>query len=252
MKKVFAVYKKVGETPLETLNRVKESFPYLKEEKLSYAGRLDPLAQGVMVVLVGDANKERDKYLNLNKTYYFDVIFEVESDSYDPLGIVKEGPSLTSDNINNVLRDMTYNWRGEMNQKYPPFSSKTVDGKPLFEWAKKGIEVERPYLVININNFVFLGSLYLPLSKVVKNAMEKINLVKGDFRQGEVLDSWMSFEKKFKKDLVYLARFKIDVSSGTYVRSLAKNMGLYCNTSALAFHIFRTKVGYFSLKDTLM
>ena len=68
MDSVLTVYKKRGETPLQALNRLRKEAPKLENEILSYAGRLDPLAEGLMLVLIGEANKKREKYLNLDKT----------------------------------------------------------------------------------------------------------------------------------------------------------------------------------------
>ncbi len=252
MKDLLTIYKLPGETPLESLNRLRDSFTELRKEKLSYAGRLDPLAQGVLLVLVGESNKERDKYLNLDKTYYFDVLFGVESDSFDPLGLVKKG-HLPSKNISNLIRAESSNWLGERQQFYPPFSSKTVNGKPLFQWTKEGKKVLLPSREIFIYSLDFLQKVDVPVSFLVKEAKEKIKKVKGDFRQLEAIQCWNKIEKTFsKKESLPLLRFKIKASSGTYVRSLAQQMGLEYNSSALAFHIVRVKVGSFDFRDTVM
>ena len=58
----IVIYKKVGETPLEALDRLRKIKPEYREETLSYAGRLDPVAEGVMLVLVGEECKNKEKY----------------------------------------------------------------------------------------------------------------------------------------------------------------------------------------------
>ena len=58
--KTIKLYKEKGETPLERLDRFREENPEYGEVKLSYAGRLDPMAEGVMLILIGDENKERE------------------------------------------------------------------------------------------------------------------------------------------------------------------------------------------------
>jgi len=70
MKKVLTVYKNIGETPLECLERIRSERQELVKERLSYAGRLDPMAEGVMLILVGDENKEREKYLGLDDSFW--------------------------------------------------------------------------------------------------------------------------------------------------------------------------------------
>jgi len=74
---VLPVYKEYGETPLECLERLRNISQFgdaLKYAKLSYAGRLDPLAEGLMIVLVGEENKNRHSHLGLGKTYELDVL----------------------------------------------------------------------------------------------------------------------------------------------------------------------------------
>ncbi len=237
---------------MEALDRARESFPELEKEKLSYAGRLDPLAQGVMLVLSGEANKNRDVHLNHDKTYYFDVLFGLKSDSFDPLGIVKKG-RLPKKNLEESLRKITIEWEGERTEVYPPYSSKTVDGKPLFYWARQGIPVSLPSRKIFIYEFNFLQTLRVPLPSVVKVAKDKIRRVGGDFRQSEVLESWSVIENSYPEGATLpLVRFKIKASTGTYVRSLADRLGRECDSSAMAFHIVRTDVGPFGFEHTLL
>lgn len=252
MKDLLAIYKLPGETPLESLNRLRNSLSELKNEKLSYAGRLDPLAQGVLLVLVGESNKERDKYLNFDKTYYFDVLFGVESDSFDPLGLVKK-KSTPPRNLSEIINDITTNWVGERIQTYPPFSSKTVLGKPLFQWTREGKNVLLPSRKIFIYSINFLQRVDVPVPFLVKEAKEKIKRVNGDFRQSEAFECWEKIDKSFSQnETLPLVRFQIKASSGTYVRSLSQEMGVNYNSSALAFHIVRVNVGEFDFKNTVM
>src|SRR5882724_588569 len=87
---MVCIYKQKGETPLQALNRLRVEKPEYMEATLSYAGRLDPMAEGVMVVLVGDENKEREKYLGLDKVYVTEVLFGVSTDTADILGKIKK------------------------------------------------------------------------------------------------------------------------------------------------------------------
>src|SRR3990167_5802419 len=83
---VLNLYKKLGETPRERLERLRVEKPHYAHEVLSYAGRLDPMAEGGMLCLVGSANKHREEYLNLSKEYTLDVLFGFSTDTYDILG----------------------------------------------------------------------------------------------------------------------------------------------------------------------
>ncbi|HUD03977.1 MAG TPA: hypothetical protein VMR73_00600, partial [Candidatus Paceibacterota bacterium] len=138
LKKVLNLYKEIGETPLQTIERFSAAHPEYSKEKMTYAGRLDPMAEGILIVLVGEETKKREEYTDLDKEYEFEWIFGIETDTYDLLGIVE--PSLDSffePNEKKVKKWVTTQ-KGTFAQKYPPFSSKVVDGKPLFVWAKGG------------------------------------------------------------------------------------------------------------------
>jgi len=138
--KIISVYKKRGETPLECIERLRLEQSELENEVLSYAGRLDPMAEGVLLVVVGDENKHKKQYLLLPKEYTFDVLFGFSTDTYDVLGKLTDAVTKqTNKRVNmRAVLDVVGNWRGKRKQEYPPYSSKTVKGKPLFEYAREG------------------------------------------------------------------------------------------------------------------
>lgn len=86
MNRVLTLYKPVGATPLDVLYELQERNPGYKDVRLAYAGRLDPMAEGLLLVLVGDECKRRDHYQKLDKIYEFEVLFGVSTDTYDILG----------------------------------------------------------------------------------------------------------------------------------------------------------------------
>ena len=88
MKKILILHKKEGETPLEALNVFRFKNKKYKDVKMTYAGRLDTLVSGLLLVLTGDTVKEKEKYLKLNKEYEFKILFGFATDTYDVLGKV--------------------------------------------------------------------------------------------------------------------------------------------------------------------
>ncbi len=236
-------YKNKGETPLQMLDRLRLEKPVLENEKLSYAGRLDPLAEGLIVVLVGDENKEREKYLGLNKTYIVDILIGVSTDTSDLMGIVKEVKSLKFDNLD-LIRKNLVRFAGKFSQKYPSFSSKTFSGKALFQYAREGNFPEISHTVevfgIDILNFSSISAKEL-LDKTYKDVFK----VSGDFRQDLVLKS---FDEKITGEMVFsVLTLKMSVSSGFYVRQFAKDFGQSLGYPALALNIKREKVGDFQI-----
>jgi tRNA pseudouridine55 synthase len=251
MEKIINIYKPVGLTPFEVIQKIKQKDPDLLHTKICYAGRLDPLAHGVLLLLTGENTKQVTNYLNLPKEYEFEVAFGLQTDTYDLLGYVM-GNYITT-NITNVklfVNTFVNKFIGKRVEEYPPYSSKTVGGKPLFWWARNNrlAEIEIPKRDIEIYDFRCLTVKEIDLRSLEKRIKETLALVNGDFRQHETIKRW---EKLFSKSNTTLklttAKFYIRCSSGTYVRELVNQMGKEMGYGAVAIEILRTKVGNFSL-----
>ncbi len=245
---ILPVYKPYGLTSLQTLDKLRVEFPQYKHEKMSYAGRLDPLAQGVMLVLVGETNKKRHAYLSLPKKYTFSVIFGVATDSYDLLGIVSPNISErlpSQQQIQKTLQHYSTSVIGKQTQAYPPYSSKPVNGKSLFVWAKEGRldEITIPTHPIEIYHFAFDGYSDITKTELRKRVKEAVGLVDGDFRQEVIQTSWDTFFNETKHNVFPVITCSIHCSSGTYIRQIAHEFGEKLSCGALALSIKRTRVG---------
>lgn len=251
MKKIIVLNKKEGETPLEAMESFRNKNKIYKSIKMTYAGRLDPLASGVLIFLSGEEVKNKEKYLNLDKEYEFDVLFGFATDTYDILGKVTKYSKLIIRNhelIEKIIKEFK-NFTGEFNQKYPIYSSRTVNGKPLFVYARNGDRVHVPQNKIKVKSLKFIKIKEINSKRLLENIDRKIKKVKGDFRQKEILNIW---HKKLKKeDNFYIASFKIKCSSGTYVRGIANSLGEKLNIPTLAYSIKRTRVGKYILPSNM-
>ena len=119
---VISVYKHVGQTPYDIIKNLKKMDQY-KNVKMSYAGRLDPMARGLMIILTDTDCLRQEIYNNFDKIYFFRLLIGVETDTNDILGIIKNNSKNLEVN-EDVIRNEIYNLKGEMDQKYPLFSSK--------------------------------------------------------------------------------------------------------------------------------
>lgn len=264
--KVINVYKKCGETPLDCIYRLKKEHPSLGLLPMTYAGRLDPLAEGVLLILIGEECKKKDEYLNLSKEYEVDILFGFATDTYDLMGLIlktKElfdfswsGPSSFlvrgPEKLNNseVLKDVLKNFIGKIKQKYPPYSSRPVNGKPLFSWSREGRldEIEIPTHNVFVESIEIVSNSEISGKDLLKDIKEKISKVKGDFRQKEILLLWHN-ELKDKLENIYpVIKLRISCGSGVYVRGIANEIGEKLNIGALALKIVRTKVGEYTSK----
>jgi tRNA pseudouridine55 synthase len=247
--RVLNIFKPQCLTSLETLSIFRKSYPLYQNEKLGYAGTLDPLAEGVLVVLVGEENKKRKEYINLDKEYIFSFILGIKTDTYDVLGKIT-GYSNVEDIKKMPLQRLFSSYRGEIAQAYPPYSSKKVKGKPLFLYAKEGEFPNTEKKIRKIYEFSLKEIIAVPPKFLEDAIVKKIKLVHGDFRQEEILSSWDLFFKKNKSSKFYIVSAHIVCSSGTYVRTLVHDIGERLGMHATVFGISRTRVGSFLLNDS--
>ena len=251
---IITIYKKIGETPLEALTRLRESVPEYKEETLSYAGRLDPMASGVMLVLSGDANKQREKYLNLEKDYSTEILFGVSTDTYDTLGLVTEVSRMPLDmgEFEERLREKVGEVKGTFSQKYPEYSSKPVDGQPLFMHARAGKRVAVPSHDVTVFASELKTVSKISSKELFSRIEKQIESVKGDFRQAEIISMWKEkLEEGESKEFV-VAEVDLSVSSGFYVRQYAHDLGGMLGVPACTLSILRTRVGEFTVGDCVL
>ncbi len=253
MKKVIILNKKEGETPLQSLESFRIRNKEYKDIPMTYAGRLDPMASGVLVILAGVECKNKEKYLKLDKEYEFEVLFGFSTDTHDVLGKITNGLIRANSRIvekvdlENKIKNSLKFFTGKFVQKYPMYSSKTVAGKQLFEYARMGEDVEIPNREVNVKSLK-LSRVGKKCGNVLFKSFEKrIGKVNGDFRQKEILKIWEK-ELKNSKEKYFVAKFHIKCGSGTYVRSIANDLGEKIGIPSLALTIVRTKVGKWSKK----
>jgi len=268
---VIKVYKKAGETPLDCIDNLKKEHVELGLLPMTYAGRLDPLAEGVLLLLVGEECKKKDEYLNLGKVYEVEVLFGFATDTYDVLGkITKDETSSeilfkrsrdlgdgspyqtilngTSDYISK-MQVILPEFIGKIKQKYPPYSSRPVNGKSLFEWAREGKldEIEIPTHNVFVENIEIIDNSEISGKYLLEDIKEKILKVKGDFRQEEILKIWENELKDKEEEKYSIIKLRISCGSGVYMRSIANDIGEKLDIPTLALKIVRTKVGEYSI-----
>ena len=245
---VLKLNKKAGETPLECIKRFKAENPEYEGEKMTYAGRLDPLATGVLLVLVGEECKKKERYLNLDKEYELTILFGLATDSHDVLGMIEEKKEGALDFLGKYTErdftDLLNKFEKKFKQKYPRFSSKTVKGRPLFEIAKaEGIaEKDLPEKAVEIMEIDFQSFGFVSKKYLHDFCLENIFAVKGNFRQNMIWSKWEQTLEKFEDINLPTLTIKVTCTSGTYMRSLAKAIGEEIGFPALALKINRTMI----------
>ena len=236
---MLEVYKRRGETPLEAIERLRTESPELAGETLSYAGRLDPMAEGILSILVGeDENRRREEFLGKSKQYVAHFLLGFETDTGDVLGMVTKHDVHA---VDDSLIEQAVQELGEITrQTYPWYSSKTVDGVPLFEHARAGnYSVERPVRDVQIDVVSGADVSYESDEGIISDIVKDISLVNGDFRQDEIEKSWKSVPVG---KTVQLVSCVLEVSSGTYIRALAETLSQKLGIPVVLYRLIRTRI----------
>jgi tRNA pseudouridine55 synthase len=185
----------------------------LKTRRIGHAGTLDPFATGLLVVCVGTATRLVQFLVGLEKEYVATVRLGYATDTQDltgkPISTLVPSNDLTVQQIAQVLED----FRGEQLQLPPMFSAKKVGGERLHKAARAGREVERPAVKITIDSIALLNE-----AVIVDNA-----------------DGTRDFA------------MRVRCSSGTYIRTLAHDIGARLGVGAHLSALHRTTVGQFGI-----
>jgi tRNA pseudouridine55 synthase len=203
---VLLIDKPTGITSHDVVDRVRRK---LKMKRVGHAGTLDPLATGLLIILVGKATKLSARLMGLDKEYVGTIEFGKRSDSYDIDGEILETldvpESITAERIQEEMNA----YIGDQYQTPPMFSAVKIKGVPLYKHARKGKEVAREPRFIRVSSYT--------------------------------LNSWESPK----------AAFYVYCTKGTYIRSLAHDVGQKLGCGGMLIQLRRTASNNLSLKDAV-
>ena len=244
LKDKYIIWKNLGETPLEALTRLSEELSIPKEIPLTYAGRLDPAAEGFLIILVGDECKKKGEYTKLTKTYMAEILIGVSTDTYDLLGIPRLGNE--GKNVLKKVQEYMDEHMGTFIQKYPAYSSKTVEGTQLHAHARNGDDVELPEHEVELLSYEDLSIEEILSEDVLVRVGEVTATVTGDFRQAEIAQAW---GQTILPEKMQLLEITLTVGSGFYIRQLAEDLGKHLGAGACLYSLIRTQIGEYHKAD---
>ncbi|MDB5274984.1 MAG: truB [Chitinophagaceae bacterium] len=249
-----------GQTPLETILAWKNHHPEYSLVPASYAGRLDPMAEGNLLVLLGSECKNQQKYIGLDKEYEVEVVLDLTTDTGDALGIPEyqatDTTSEQSGTRDDILRAL-HTLEGAHIVPYPAFSSRTVNGKPLFMYALEGTlgTIEMPTHTETMYRIQLLKTDILTRAQLqeridvglvdVPRSDELSKELGADFRQDIIRAGWRVLFAAIPERSFMMLRLRIACASGSYMRTLAGRIGSELGTTGFALSIKRTKIGTF-------
>jgi tRNA pseudouridine55 synthase len=196
--------------------------------KIGHGGTLDPLAEGVLPIALGEATKLAGRMLDASKTYEFTVQFGEETDTLDLEGEVVS----TSDRRPPLaaIAAICQAFTGEIEQVPPAYSAVRVDGRRAYDRARAGEDVELESRRVTVYSLALAGAMALP-----------------------ALDSAFSttagrpdpYSAEAPLELADTVTLVAEVSKGTYIRSLARDLAHALGTVGHVTYLRRTKAGPF-------
>lgn len=206
MNGVLLIDKPLGLSSQQVLTKIKH---LLNVKKIGHAGTLDPLATGVLVVLINDATKLSDYLLEKEKTYLAEITIGISTTTLDSEGeVVLKKPVTEKIDVDSLLTKMV----GSYKQVPPMYSALKKDGKKLYELARDGITVEREARLVEI--------------KEIKRVSEVV----------------------YQNDCLKFS-FLVKASKGTYIRTLCSDIGEKCGYPAYMSALRRVESGSFKIDD---
>lgn len=184
--------------------------------KIGHAGTLDPDVTGVLPIAIGQATKLIELMHTQNKKYVGTAILGYATDSYDISGKVLKSQKLTDPIAKEEIEQQMQKFVGQIEQVPPIYSAVRVNGKHLYEYAREGIEVDRPKRQVQI--FAY------------------------DTMSEPVFDSKNGFQE---------FDFQIECSKGTYVRSLVNDLGTRLGVPAVMKTLRRTASSGFTIDQAV-
>ena len=201
---VFLLNKPLGFSSNQALKKIQWLF---NAKKAGHTGTLDPMASGLLPICIGEATKFSNRLLEANKTYIATIQLGLTTTTGD-----QEGEAVSQKEVvlkPNQLQETLQKFIGDITQIPPMFSALKFEGKPLYEYARQGIEIERKPRPVTIYDI-------------------KLN--------------------KIEESIVIL---EVICSKGTYIRTLAEDIGHALGCGAHLKGLERTQTGNFQLPDAL-
>ena len=203
---IVLLNKSKGISSFKAINKLKW---IIKSNKVGHAGTLDPIAEGLLIVMVNNATKFSDNLMKKDKEYFVELELGYETATYDTEGEITEKYESEINISDEKIFEVINSFIGEIMQVPPMYSAIKINGEKLYELARKGIEVERQ------------------ARKVKIYSIREINI-----EQNKI-------------------SFYTEVSSGTYIRSLVRDIGRKLGVYATMTRLVRTKIDNYSIDESV-
>ena len=243
------IYKNIGETTGDLSNRLKKEHGY---KKVAICGKLDPMARGITNYLADDDTKQMENYLNNIKTYEFDIVLGIKTDTDDIMGIISDYNFDKPDCINIIK--MLKSLKEQDYQKFHPYSAikykMNGERKSLHQWTNEnGLSYnELPGKKVHVYDIQVGNVKNISFSSYIQEIFNRLQTVddmhKSAFRVNDIVHNWEQLSKIYEKNEEDIELIKIPVkmtvSAGYYIRMIAYDLYNRLNVPCHIFDIHRT------------
>ncbi len=205
MKNILLIDKSKGITSFDVIRILRKK---LGIQKIGHAGTLDPQSTGLLIIGINEGTKKLKDYFHLPKTYIMEILLGQKTNTGDLEGKIiekKKVKKLDIQKLKTILKNMQKN----IELTVPLYSAIKIKGKPLYKYARQGIQINPPKRKMKISSLELLN-----------------------FHQ----------EKDF-----YILKVKMECGGGTYARSVACEIGKHLGLPAVLCGLRRTKIGNFDI-----
>ncbi|WP_204190349.1 tRNA pseudouridine(55) synthase TruB [Mammaliicoccus sciuri] len=209
---ILAIHKEVGMTSHDVVFKLRK---ILKTKKVGHTGTLDPEVSGVLPICVGKATRVSDYVMESGKSYRAEVTIGMSTTTEDQTGEIVDQKRVDQNlwDKDEIIATLKQ-LEGDIEQIPPMYSAVKVNGKKLYEYARQNIEVERPVRRVHINSIDLISDI------IYENDTSKFEI-------------------------------EVECGKGTYIRTLATQIGALLNYPAHMSHLIRLKSGGFSLEQAI-
>jgi tRNA pseudouridine55 synthase len=208
---ILLIDKPKGITSFDVIRQLRIKLGRKNMKKMGHAGTLDPLASGLMIIGINEGTKELTKLIKLPKVYRAEILLGVQTETADMEGKIIAEKSVSTIDMEKVAEALR-SMVGKIILPVPVYSAIKVKGQPLYKRARGG----------------------------------EVGIITPE-KEMEVL--WINLLEHFSFENHYVLRLELEVSSGTYIRALAEEIGRRLELPATIKELRRIKIGEFKITD---
>ncbi|MFZ1721311.1 MAG: hypothetical protein WAU07_02290 [Microgenomates group bacterium] len=253
---IFSIWQNAGDSS----HQLAATAAQLLNEKTTHTGTLDPMAQGVLVLLSGPDRFAKESLSIWQKTYEFSILWGVSTDSGDALGLITSAKPLefTAPILESKISKVCAAFPNTYSQQIPDFSARRFKGESAHTHARLGTQIPAKFRQITLSDIKMQTIETMQIQAILRNHSDAIHKIVGDFRQDEIKSNWNNtlahpfseIRSQAHQELI-ITHHTTTVSAGCYVRQLTQDIAKIVGLPATTWAITRIKNGPFDQLDCI-